>query len=60
MMMVLKFTNPTTENAVRDYIKQSVDKKMIDKFWLEKFDNGAITTSGDFKGLKIIIVQRSA
>ncbi|MCM0624527.1 M15 family metallopeptidase [Lysinibacillus sp. OL1_EC] len=56
---VMKFTNPTTENAVRDYIKQSVDKKLVDKSWLEKFDNGTMT-SGDFEGLKIIISQRSA
>lgn len=55
---VMKFTNPTTEKAVRDYIKQSVDKKLVDKSWLEKFDNGTMT-SGDFEGLKIIIAQRS-
>ncbi|MDP1394751.1 M15 family metallopeptidase [Lysinibacillus capsici] len=54
----MRFTNPTTENAVRDYIKQSVDKKLVDKSWLEKFDNGTMT-SGDFEGLKIIISQRS-
>ncbi|UXJ67592.1 hypothetical protein [Lysinibacillus fusiformis] len=53
------FTNETTKAAVRDYIKQSVDKKKIDKSWLEKFDNGTMT-SGDFEGLKIIISQRSA
>lgn len=56
---IMKFTNPTTENAVRDYIKQSVDKKLVDKSWLKKFDNGTMT-SGDFEGLKIIIAQRSA
>lgn len=54
---VMKFTNPTTENAVRDYIKQAVDKGKIDKSWLDKFDAGTMT-SGDFEGLKIIISQR--
>ncbi|MGR6906867.1 M15 family metallopeptidase [Lysinibacillus sp. BSL11] len=53
----MRFTNPTTENAVRDYIKQAVDKGKIDKSWLDKFDSGTMTT-GDFKGLKIIISQR--
>ncbi|MCS5500861.1 M15 family metallopeptidase [Lysinibacillus sp. A4] len=53
----MRFTNPTTENAVRDYIKQAVDKGKIDKSWLEKFDSGTMT-SGDFEGLKIIISQR--
>ncbi|WP_446936602.1 DUF2213 domain-containing protein [Lysinibacillus fusiformis] len=31
----------------------------IDKSWLDKFDQGTMT-SGDFEGLKIIIAQRSA
>ncbi|MGF0470949.1 M15 family metallopeptidase [Lysinibacillus fusiformis] len=53
----MRFTNPTTENAVRDYIKQAVDKGKIDKSWLDKFDSGTMT-SGDFEGLKIIISQR--
>ncbi|WP_342550413.1 hypothetical protein MKX57_16220 [Lysinibacillus sp. FSL M8-0216] len=53
----MKFTNETTKAAVRDYIKQSVDKKKIDKSWLDKFDQGTMT-SGDFEGLKIIISQR--
>lgn len=55
----MRFTNPTTENAVRDFIKQAVDKGKIDKSWLDKFDAGTMT-SGDFEGLKIIIEQRSA
>lgn len=55
----MRFTNPTTENAVRDYIKQAIDKGKIDKSWLDKFDAGTMT-SGDFEGLKIIIAQRSA
>ncbi|MEQ6855583.1 M15 family metallopeptidase [Lysinibacillus capsici] len=55
----MRFTNPTTENAVRDLIKQAVDKKLIDKSWLDKFDKGTLTT-GDYEGLKIIIAQRSA
>ncbi|WP_342673985.1 peptidoglycan recognition protein family protein [Lysinibacillus capsici] len=53
----MQFTNETTKAAVRDYIKQSVDKKKIDKSWLDKFDQGRMT-SGDFEGLKIIISQR--
>lgn len=55
---MLRFTNPTTENAVRDHLKQSVDKKLIDKSWLDKFDSGTMTT-GDYEGLKLIIAQRS-
>ncbi|WP_338651265.1 hypothetical protein [Lysinibacillus sp. Y5S-8] len=54
----MKFTSTTAKAAVRDYIQQAVDKKVIDKSWLEKFDNGTMT-SGDFEGLKIIIAQRS-
>lgn len=54
----MKFTSTTAKAAVRDYIKQAVDKNLIDKSWLEKFDNGTMT-SGDFEGLKIIIAQRS-
>lgn len=53
----MKFTNLATENAVRDYLKQAVDKGKIDKSWLDKFDQGTMT-SGDFEGLKIIISQR--
>lgn len=55
---IMKFTSTTAKAAVRDYIQQAVDKKLIDKSWLEKFDNGTMT-SGDFEGLKIIIEQRS-
>lgn len=55
---IMKFTNSTTKAAVRDYIKQAVDKGKIDKSWLEKFDKGELTT-GDYEGLKIIISQRS-
>ena len=54
----MRFTNPTTENAVRDYIKQVVDKGKIDKSWLDKFDAGTLTT-GDYEGLKIIVAQRN-
>ncbi len=53
----MKFTNETTKAAVRDYIKQSVDKGKVDKSWLDKFDQGSMT-SGDFEGLKIIVTQR--
>ncbi|QTB21563.1 M15 family metallopeptidase [Lysinibacillus sphaericus] len=53
----MKFTNETTKAAVRDYIKQAVDKKLIDKSHLDKFDAGTLT-GGDFEGLKIIITQR--
>ena len=56
---IMKFTNSTTKAAVRDLIKQAVDKKLIDKSWLDKFDAGTLT-GGDFEGLKIIIEQRSA
>ncbi|WP_430623558.1 hypothetical protein [Lysinibacillus fusiformis] len=55
----MKFTNETTKAAVRDYLKQAVDKKLIDKSHLDKFDAGTLT-GGDFEGLKIIIAQRSA
>lgn len=55
----MKFTSTTAKAAVRDYIQQAVDKNLIDKSWLEKFDKGTMT-SGDFEGLKIIISQRSA
>lgn len=55
---IMKFTNETTKSAVRDYLKQAVDKKLIDKSHLEKFDAGTLT-GGDFEGLKIIIAQRS-
>lgn len=55
---VMKFTNDTLKAAVRDYIKQAVDKKLIDISHLEKFDSGTLT-GGDFEGLKIIIAQRA-
>ncbi|MFC9539236.1 M15 family metallopeptidase [Lysinibacillus sp. NPDC056959] len=54
----MQFTNKTTKAAVRDHIKQAVDKGLIDKSWLDKFDNGTMT-NGDYEGLKLIIVQRS-
>jgi len=56
---IMKFTSTTAKAAVRDYIQQAVDKGVINESWLEKFDNGTMT-SGDFEGLKIIIAQRSA
>ena len=56
---IMKFTSTTAKAAVRDYIQQAVDKNLIDKSWLEKFDKGTMT-SGVFEGLKIIISQRSA
>ncbi|WP_342535423.1 M15 family metallopeptidase [Lysinibacillus sp. FSL K6-1151] len=55
---IMRFTNETTKAAVRDYIKQAVDKKLIEKSHLEKFDAGTLT-DGDFAGIKIIISQRS-
>jgi len=55
----MQFTNETLKAAVRDYIKQAVGKKLIDKSHLEKFDAGTLT-NGDLKGLEIIIAQRSA
>ncbi|MFJ6264439.1 M15 family metallopeptidase [Lysinibacillus xylanilyticus] len=54
----MEFTNKTTKAAVRDYIKQAVDKGLIDKSWLDKFDNGTMTT-GDYEGIKLIAAQRS-
>lgn len=54
----MQFTNETLKAAVRDYLKQAVDKKIIDKSHLEKFDAGTLT-NGDLKGLEIIIAQRS-
>ncbi|KOS61399.1 N-acetylmuramoyl-L-alanine amidase family protein [Lysinibacillus agricola] len=54
----MKFTNETTKAAVRDHIKQTIDKKLIDKSWLDKFDTGTMTI-GDYEGLKLIIAQRS-
>lgn len=53
----MQFSNETTKGVVRDHIKQSVDKKLIDKSWLDKFDNGTMT-NGDYEGLKLIIEQR--
>jgi len=55
----MQFTNETTKAAVRDFIKQAVDKKLIEKSWLDKFDKGTMT-NGDYEGLKLIIAQRSA
>ncbi|MCY1461326.1 hypothetical protein D9M71_789710 [compost metagenome] len=55
----VRFTNETLKAAVRDYLKQAVDKRLIDKSHLDKFDAGTLT-DGDFEGLKIIIAQRSA
>ncbi|WP_342442916.1 N-acetylmuramoyl-L-alanine amidase [Lysinibacillus sp. FSL K6-0075] len=54
----MRFTNETLKAAVRDYLKQAVDKKLIDKSHLDKFDDGTLT-NGDLKGLEIIIAQRS-
>ncbi|WP_427107673.1 hypothetical protein [Lysinibacillus xylanilyticus] len=54
----MRFTNETTKTAVCDLIKQAVDKTLIDKSWLDKFDAGTLS-GGDFEGLKIIIAQRS-
>ncbi|WP_052323603.1 MULTISPECIES: peptidoglycan recognition protein family protein [Lysinibacillus] len=55
---IMKFTNETLRVAVRDYINQAVDKKIIDKSHLDKFDADTLT-GGDFEGLKIIIAQRT-
>lgn len=54
----MKFTNDTTKAAVRNHLKQTIDKNLIDKSWLDKFDNGTMTV-GDYEGLKLIIAQRS-
>jgi len=53
----MRFTIKETKAAVHDLLQQAVDKKLIDKSWLDKFDKGELTT-GDFEGLKIIISQR--
>jgi GH24 family phage-related lysozyme (muramidase) len=53
------FTNETTKGAVRELLKQAVDKKHIDKSWLEKFDKGNLT-HGDYEGLTIIIQNKKA
>lgn len=54
----LEFTSATTKDAVRDELKQAVEKKIIDGSWLEKFDQGTMT-NGDYAGLKLIIAHRS-
>jgi len=54
---IMRFTSVTTKAAVRDYIKESVDKNLINMSWLDKFDQGTLT-GGDFEGLKILIKQR--
>lgn len=53
----MQFSIKETKTAVRDFIQQSVNKGLIDKTWLDKFDKGELTT-GDYEGLKIIISQR--
>ncbi|WP_312128809.1 hypothetical protein [Lysinibacillus capsici] len=53
------FTNEILKAAAFDYLKQAVDKKLIDKSHPDKFDAGTLTDS-DFEGLKIIIAHRSA
>ncbi|PJO42911.1 M15 family metallopeptidase [Lysinibacillus xylanilyticus] len=53
----MQFTNETTKAAVRDHIKQTVEKKLIDKSWLDKFDQGTMT-NGDYEGIKLIVAQR--
>ncbi|MCY9547278.1 N-acetylmuramoyl-L-alanine amidase family protein [Lysinibacillus xylanilyticus] len=54
---IMQFTIKETKTVVRDLLQQAVDSKKIDKAWLDKFDQGTLTT-GDFEGLKIIIAQR--
>lgn len=50
----MKFTNDATKQAVREFVKQSVDHKYIDKSWLDKFDKGTMT-GGDYDGIQIIV-----
>ncbi len=38
----------TAKATVSDYIQQAVDKKVIDKSWLEKFNNGTMTRFEDY------------
>lgn len=54
---VMKFTNKATETAVRTFIEQSVNKDLIDKSWLAKFDSDKMTY-GDYLGLQIIVNNR--
>lgn len=54
---IMKFTNKATENAVRTFIEQSVNKDLIDKSWLTKFDTDKMTY-GDYLGLQIIVNNR--
>ncbi|KOY83470.1 hypothetical protein I6G82_06965 [Lysinibacillus macroides] len=53
---IMKFTIKETKEAIRDYIEQAIDKKVIDKSWLNKFDKSEMTR-GDFEVLEIIISQ---
>lgn len=49
----LKFSNETTKSAVREFIRQSVEKGYFGKQWLETFDKGNLL-QGDYEGLLII------
>lgn len=54
---IMQFSSSTTKSAVRDELVQFVNKGLIDKSWLIKFDKGEMT-SGDYDGLKVIVNQR--
>lgn len=54
---IMKFTNQTTKNAIRDELSQFVSGGFIDKSWLTKFDNDTMTV-GDYLALKLIVDQR--
>lgn len=56
---IMKFSNETTKNTVRDHIAQMVKKKYVDKSWLTKFDEGTMT-NGDYDALCLIENQKKA
>lgn len=58
-MRRIKSQSQATKSAVRDELVQFVSKGLIDKSWVDKFDNGEMT-NGDYDGLKVIVNQRLA
>ena len=55
--VILKFTNNTTKDVVRNHIKQMIDNGYIGKQWLMDFDNKKMT-NGDYNALKLISDQK--
>lgn len=56
---IMLFSSETARLAVRDNISQMVEKGLIQKDWLEKFDKKTMT-DGDYEGIKLIAAQREA